>query len=298
MEKSSIKQQLSDFLEENGYSINRVARQIGKRGYSAAVISQYLRDKYSGDVKTLEAEIESFLRREEEKKERGRREIPFVETLAARKIFSALRLAHLEGEIVIIYGRAGLGKTTALKRYAEEYHDAILIEADLSYTTKSLLGKIASRFGSEEYGSVNYLFNYCVEKLRDTGRIIIVDEAEHLPVRGLDLLRRLNDLAGVGIALAGLPRLLYNLKGKRGENAYLYSRVGAAVNIEELYPDDVKSIVKEYYPNSNGIWEEFYAQCDGNARKLSKLLYRADSISKGKEPSKREVKSASRMLQF
>jgi DNA transposition AAA+ family ATPase len=297
-ESNSIREALSKFIEQNGYSINRISRQIGSKGYSSAVISQYLSGKYPGDVRKLEAEVRNFLEREEEKKKRGKREIPFVETTAARRIFSALRMAHIEGEIILIYGPAGLGKTTALRNYSELHGDAIFIEADLSYTTKSLLGQIAKRLGGEEYGSVNYLFNNCVAKLKESGRIIIIDEAEHLPVRALDLLRRINDLAGVGIALAGLPRLLYNLKGRRGENAYLYSRVGAAVNIGAMERQDVKAIVRTYFPNSNGIWEDFAKYSEGNARKLSKLLYRTDSLAKDEEPQHKLVKLANSMLEF
>ncbi len=292
----NAKEQLSLFIEQNGYSINRIAKQIGKSGYSAAVISQYLRGKYSGDVKKLEIEIENFLDREYEKKRVARREIPFVETSASQRIFRAVRLAHIEGEIVVVYGNAGVGKTTSLKAYAEKYHDAILIEADLSFTTKVLLAKISKVFGGDEFGSVNYLFNFVVGKLKDSGRVIIVDEAEHLPVRALDLLRRINDLAKTGIVLAGLPRLIHNLKGRRGENAYLFSRVGAAVNIGEMDEDDVKLIVKGFFPNSNGIWTDFAKYSNGNARKLSKLLARTDSLAKGKEPKPAMVKAANAML--
>ena len=54
-----------------------------------------------------------------------------------------------------------------------------------------------------------------IDKLKSSGRLIIVDEAEHLPYTSLELLRRIYDKAEVGILLVGMPRLMKNLKGDK-----------------------------------------------------------------------------------
>ncbi|EOF6267776.1 AAA family ATPase, partial [Salmonella enterica] len=72
----------------------------------------------------------------------------------------------------------------------------------------------------------------CIQALTGTGWVILVDEAELLPYRALEVLRRIHDRSGVALVLAGMPRLLVNLKGSRGEYAQLYSRVGMALDIE------------------------------------------------------------------
>lgn len=64
-----------------------------------------------------------------------------------------------------------------------------------------------------------------MRELRDSGRLLMVDEAELLLYRALEVLRRLHDKAGIGIVLAGMPRLLINLKGRRGEFAQLLPAV-------------------------------------------------------------------------
>ena len=296
---SLTKQRLSDYVSATNISLNRLCRQIGAKGYSPAVLSNYLNDKYTGDVSKLETELTAFLDREAERKLKRKREIPFVETAAAKRILAGLRMAHLDGEIAVVTGGAGLGKTTALKEYARVYRDVIIVEADLSLSNKAALAAIAKAIGSDQVGSVNAVFNEVVSKLKDTGKLIIIDEAEHLPTRALDLVRRINDLTGCGIALVGLPRLIHNLKGKRGEHAYLYSRVGFVISIRELEGEDVEKIVSTYYPGSNGVWQEFASQCDGNARRLSKLLYRTDAIAQssgGKNIGRQTVKMAAEML--
>lgn len=300
----TTKQRLDDYVSATNISLNKLSRQIGQKGYSSAVLSTYLNGRYGGDVAKLETEIEAFLDREAERKLKRKREIPFVETAAAKRILAGLRMAHLDGEIAVVTGGAGLGKTTALKEYARVYRDVIIVEADLSLSNKAALAAIAKAIGSDQVGSVNAVFNEVVSKLKDTGKLIIIDEAEHLPTRALDLVRRINDLTGCGIALVGLPRLIHNLKGKRGEHAYLYSRVGFVISIRELEGDDVEKIVNTYYPGMddrssvNGVWQEFASQCDGNARRLSKLLYRTDAIAQSsfKNINRQTVKMAAEML--
>lgn len=54
----------------------------------------------------------------------------FVPTLAAKRGMEVMQFAHIEGEINVIYGSAGLGKTHMLKEYERTHSSAILIEVD------------------------------------------------------------------------------------------------------------------------------------------------------------------------
>ena len=58
-----------------------------------------------------------------------------------------------------------------------------------------------------------------VKKLKGSGRMIIIDEAEHLPYKALELLRRVHDKAGMGVLLVGLPRLIHKIMEGRGESS-------------------------------------------------------------------------------
>lgn len=87
-------------------------------------------------------------------------------------------------------------------------------------------------------GSLNDLFESVSDRLRDSGRLIVVDEAENLPLRALEIVRRLHDETGCGLVLSGMPRLVANLRGKHGELVQLYSRVSVALNLGESLPDD------------------------------------------------------------
>lgn len=101
-----------------------------------------------------------------------------------------------------------------------------------------VMRKLATAAKVSAMGSLNDLFESVSDRLRDSGRLIVVDEAENLPLRALEIIRRLHDETGCGLVLSGMPRLVANLRGKHGELVQLYSRVSVALNLGESLPDD------------------------------------------------------------
>jgi len=111
-------------------------------------------------------------------------------------------------------------------------------------------------------------------RLRDSGRLIVVDEAENLPLRALEIVRRLHDETGCGLVLSGMPRLVANLRGKHGELVQLYSRVSVALNLGESLPDDeLFEIAKAALPDADEeTLLELVKHSNGNTRRMSKLM--------------------------
>ena len=135
-------------------------------------------------------------------------------------------------------GDAGMGKTMIMRRYATENLSAVLIEADPGYTARVVLEELCNKLGLAKRGNMHELSEAIIQALRDSGKVILVDEAENLPYRALETLRRIHDKSGIGIVLAGMPRLILNLKGKRGEYKQLYSRVGFALRMGDALPEE------------------------------------------------------------
>ncbi|MGK3122877.1 AAA family ATPase [Candidatus Pantoea formicae] len=263
---------LSELMERKGYSQPQVARAIGK---SNATVSTYLRGIYAGDVAKIDELVQNFITRETER-DRTVRIVPrYIPTLTSRKGLEVIRMAHLDGEINVIYGDAGLGKTMILREYAAQHKDAILIEADPGYTARVVLEELCSRLGLSKRGNMHELSEACIDALRDSGRLLMVDEAENLPYRALETLRRIHDKAGIGIVLAGMPRLIINLKGKRGEYKQLYSRVGLALCLGDALPqEDIAAIATSMLPDASEkeVSDALFRHSHGNARRLFKLV--------------------------
>ncbi|WP_426099299.1 AAA family ATPase [Providencia sp. PROV200] len=268
----SIVNELTTMMNNKGWSQAQAVRGIG---VSTAVINQFLQNKYNGDVNAVEEKVRQFLSREQERDKSRRIKPVYVDTLMARKGRDVIRMAHMDSDINVIYGDAGMGKTMIIRQYAKENLNAVLIEADPGYTARVVLEELCNKLGLSKRGNMHELSESIIQNLRDSGRIILVDEAENLPYRALETLRRIHDKSGVGIVLAGMPRLILNLKGKRGEYKQLYSRVGFALRMGESLPeDDITNMITTMLPEASEpeVLNALYKACKGNARRLFKFL--------------------------
>lgn len=274
----AIKEALIERLQTSGLSQNAVAKSMG---VSASALSQYLKDKYPGDIGALERKIAQYLEISLQRDIYPAAQLGFVETSVAKHVFETAENCHIGRRIGIITGESGVGKTTAVKEYAARHSDVIIIYGRPSITTKSIIREIATKVGCEPNGSIDDVFMRIVSKLANSGRMLIVDEAEHLTARVLDQLRRLNDseFAGIGILLVGLPRLLHILRSSAGDHKYLYSRVGWSVPVHGLTDEDCATFVHTALPGSNGLWHTF-AECSShNARALRNLIERSIEVA-------------------
>lgn len=262
-------QELKALMERKGYQQKQVAQLLG---VSIAVVSLYLKGDYNGNVAEIDRKVDELIERDKAKVVEAKYNAEFVPTLAARKGMDIMRFAHAEGEINVIFGAAGLGKTQMLKQYARENSSAVLIETDPSCNPKVLLRKIAEAVGANARGVNNELLEGIVAKLKGSERLLMIDEAELLSTRSLEFIRRIHDLAGVGIILAGMPRLLVNLKGKNNELAQLYSRVGFACDLGNALSDEDLALLATSALGTNEFNASLIKACKGNARRLSKLI--------------------------
>lgn len=293
-----LREELQELMSRRNLSQLSVARAVGK---SAAVINQYLQGKYSGDVESVNELITGFIQRERERAKAKPLNLGFVSTFSARKGLEVIAFAHAESDICVLSGAAGVGKTVILREYSNRNRDAILIEADPGYTARVLLEELCNRLGVSKRGNIHDLSENCVQALRGSGRLLMIDEAELLPYRALEVLRRLHDKTGIGIVLAGMPRLLINLRGKRGEFAQLYSRVGLALPLgDALSREDFDQITLSMMPEATeeSVKDALYTSAKGNARRLGKLLrgVQRSCVVSGKPVSAAAVKKFAEML--
>lgn len=262
-------QELRALMDSKGYQQKQVAQLLG---VSVATVSLYLKGEYNGNVADIDRKVDELIERDKAKVVEAKYNTAFVPTLAARRGMEVMAFAHVEGEINVIYGSAGLGKTQMLKEYERQNSSAVLIEVDPSCTPKVLLRKIAEAVGANARGVNNELLDSIVSKLKGSERLLMIDEAELLSTRSLEFIRRIHDLTGVGVVLAGMPRLLINLKGKNNELAQLYSRVGFACDLGNALSEEDLGLLAESALGTSEFNAPLIKASNGNARRLSKLM--------------------------
>ena len=128
-----------------------------------------------------------------------------------------------------------------------------------------------------------------VRKLNQSGRLLIIDEAENLPYRALEIARRIHDKTGVGVLLVGRSILLENLKGYNNQYDQLYSRVKYTKILNRIQLVDIQDILRAVGQNPD-LADVYLQYSDGNTRRLEHLITHSISIARFND--KAEVDSA------
>ena len=269
-----IRAELKELMETKNYSTSYIA---AATGVAKSTISMWINDNYNGKNDKITDIINNFIQREKERAVNN--DLPFTDISIVKYVTEIGRLCHTQGKIGVCTGKAGLGKTVAVKRYTKEFLDSILIESDSGYTAKSLLKEIHRRLSLSGKGSVYDLMDETIRKLNQSGRLLIIDEAENLPYRALEITRRIHDKTGIGVLLIGRNILLENLKGYNNQYDQLYSRVKYTKIIDKLLIQDVRKILETIGQDSK-LAETYLLYSDGNTRRLEHLISHSISIAK------------------
>lgn len=258
---------LKAHIQDTGLSQAKAGAQLG---VSATVINQYLKGTYPGDVAKIDRAVQQLIERHQSKT----KDVPtdFVATPTAKNIIEACGLAHAMRDIYLVIGEAGLGKTMALKQYAETNANVVMLEVDPTYSARVLLTELCNTLGVTTARNNHAMMSAIIDKLKGSDRLLIVDEAELLTYKPLEILRRIHDKTGIGIVLAGMPRLRANLRGSRGEYKQLFSRIGLALDIKTRLPAADIGQFCEVALGTDEFNERLNKVSGGNARRLNKLL--------------------------
>lgn len=204
-----------------------------------------------------------------------KQKIEIAHTQTMDDIIMAVSFAEAAGDISLIYGEAGLGKTVSLKKYIEMHPEAIYIELkDCDKSVKGVCERILSCIGKIQRGTDRVLVDAITDYLNDNPRLIIIDEAQHLSIRALENLRAINDVTETGIVLCGNPTVYDRMHG-RGEAhfAQLYSRIGIRRHIIEPSLEDITSIFEPFSLDSGCLlYMHELALTRGGIRNCVKVL--------------------------
>ena len=259
------------YLAETGETQASLARSAG---LSPTVINQVLKNNYKGDVESNLAKLESAMKSNRDKKAISFKAPEFIHTTIANKIYNALSEAQSVAipRILVLYGDSGIGKTKTITEYIEDNSTATMIEIRPDFTIKAVLQTIAQEIGVSHLGANFDITNRIIQKLKNSNRMIIFDEAEYLSARSLDIIRRVYDKAQIPIVLVGMPNLYYNIKSLRKGFEQIANRM-VSYNLGNPKKKDLESIIDSCIPNTeDGVRNAFIESSKGTIRTLILLM--------------------------
>lgn len=237
---------------------------------SASSFNQIIKGVYAASPAKLLASVESAMRHAEETNSDA---VAPVETSVYRLAQTCCIMARRYRNFAVFTAFVGVGKTFAIKHYAATHPNTHLIEATPTMTPQSLV-KLLARVvaGFEGKGSIDDKFRAVVDALKDTDSLLIVDEAETLTPHQLHTLRRIRDLANVGIVLCGTEHLSGLIKPLHGQFDQIRSRTGFwPETVRTISADDAAALVQSGF-GAEDVPDEVVARllqyCKGSARML------------------------------
>lgn len=263
---------------------------VRQSGVGATRFNQWLKGGYPGDNTVLESEIARWVDsyRERQLQARALPEAPaWVSTPSGERVLAALGYAQVAGDIAVVYGGAGLGKTTAIKRY--QLTSPNVWHATMSAATSGVvpaLEEVADAVGLREVtGGGSKLQRHVIAKMRGTHGLLCVDEAQHLNVQALDAMRALHDATGIGLALVGNETVYARMTGGN-RAAYLdrlYSRIGKRVRLMRSTREDVDAVLSVWNLEAKACRSLLHdiAAKPGGLRGLTKVLRLASMFAAG-----------------
>ena len=291
----TLRARLEMFSEENNMSYAKIAKAMG---VGASTLSEWRKGTYVGDNEVFAEKVEDFLSRHKRKMKR----IDFsADTEVKRRVFHVLNTIkkYVSSNVVdqlmesakigYIFGRAGLGKTHAIREYLKIYGGkGVLITAENGISAVGLIRKLAKELRLDSSGNSEVLKDRIKDAIRFTETIIVIDEGEHLKASVIDIIRSIADQTGVGIIIAGTEALKSKIYSQTKGYEYLYSRAVINMTLRELNIDDVSKIVKKFLKNEIDLYSEKELQemisyinltVRGSARQLANLLTLTGHIS-------------------
>lgn len=254
------------WIVERGYTqaaLSRLAR------VSASSLNQIIKGGYATSPTKMLVAIESAMRHADET---SGHVIAPVETSVYRLAHIACDMARRYRNFAVLSAFVGTGKTFAVKQYAVIHPNTYIIEATPTMTPQSLTKLLARMVVGLEKGSIADKFDHVVESLKNTDSLIIVDEAETLTPHQLHTIRRIRDLANIGIVLCGTEHLSGLIKPQHGQFDQIRSRTGFwPETVRHITDADAAALVQSAFGSeevTEDVIARLYAYCKGSARML------------------------------
>lgn len=276
---------LYTYITQHNIKQTRAAREMN---ISPSTLSQFLSGVYPGDNEEMAKKANQYLEMAAEREKLLWAPAFRPDLKNTDRILTSVRMAHICGYILPVFGPAGCGKSASLRYYASQHNGVIYVEADATMSSlRNILIAILENMGEDHrHMSTAQMMRFMISELKDTGNLLIVDEAQQLTEKTFDMLRGLNDKAGIGLVFAGTPDILRRMFGRLEEKFDpLYSRCGDFCELKNRHTvEDATKLLSDYTLTKDCV--QYLCRVSnqkGGLRLMLKQFNKAKTIAKALE---------------
>nr|WP_294563560.1 AAA family ATPase [uncultured Rhodopila sp.] len=168
----------------------------------------------------------------------------FCETATATDLEILFRVCQAEGELGIVTGEPGVGKTTAAQHYAARNDFAFHITmSPAASMLVPCLARIGEAIGTYPSGSGACAWSDAIRsriRSEPEAQLLLIDEAQHLSDAAVEEVRSILDATDVGVVFIGGREIRERWSGRRW--AQLTSRVYQSIDIDAPIAADIDAI--------------------------------------------------------
>lgn len=213
---------------ETGLSWSALAPKIG---IPMGTLSPFAGDSYAGKLQPIAEAIYRYRQLLTAQAEIAI-EMPeppsYFDTPTGKRILTMLSIAQ-RGRITVVAGGPGTSKTTTLRHYAASVSNVWIATMKPSTNgINTMQQRVLAAMGKPDAkGTPLALTNLIESLLRNSGGLLVIDEAQHAGEKAMEEIRGWHDETGVGICLVGNEDVLQRLTlgNRRDAFARLASRV-------------------------------------------------------------------------
>jgi len=276
-EAKEVGQMLREFLKKRKGTKEELSQTdiASSIAIGSATLSQWLSNTYPGTVSDVTRKVKSYLSLQSEREKNPKFHLNFTVTSVVKTIWEIADRCHQDCKFGVCYGNSGFGKTEGVKGYIRKKPDSILIETNPQWKRRTVMRMLHMKLGMNGEGYVDDIELDCINRLRDTGRLLIIDEAENLNSETLNSIRRIHDHAHIGLLYIGMPLLVHNLRGKHRQFAQLHSRSFRSIELKPISLKDVELIISNVQSpllSGRNLSRIFHEESMGNTRFLEHLV--------------------------
>lgn len=266
-------------------------RLTGALGYDWSVVIRVWDGKYEGNIPAF---LESVARlKRQADRTRGSE---FIDTQVTRRIMAACDRARDYGDVVLITGPTGRGKTLTLKEWQalNNHGRALYLDLPVPATRRTLTDELSTLLGyRNRRWRKAHQSQSAIEDSLDSSNILIIDEATRLLPSGrsgnfsaAEFLRRLHDVLGCGLVLSATNLFKAEMEAGVHQRYFeqLFGRIEELVDIpKEVSLSEVREICQRFEPKATGeliTSVRHYANAGrGGLRTCVRLLRQARGLS-------------------
>lgn len=223
---------LLDRRDNGGESNQTLAAKLGYR--SGSTVSKYLNRKPEGNIAELESRIADLRDRQATTREELSSET--FQTSVSRQFRAFCDSVHNSRRRGLLVGPAGIGKTIAMGQYLAGHPAAVGLTLDMASRDDAGIRRLL--WDTFDHRGKAWMcqprWPQIVANYRNSGRLLIVDQAQRLSMSGLYMLHDLCDATGLSMVLVGNPSIL-DLVGADAQN---HRRTFQTQTLELKKPED------------------------------------------------------------